>query len=245
MSVIKKAKYFAKGIKEKPIYMYSNEEMEIFEQYVTENIGKFEKIYHELYSPDVHLDILVIPPSKESNYYKLVTEGMGAYKMNVPDEIKDWEIDRAELIIYLPPDWNMQINKESKWIIEQLKIIGRLPIEEKSWVGFGHTFSHSENGDIPFSENVNFSATLLVDALDRNQKDMNLRLDQKGKINFYQLIPIYKEELQYKQSNGLEALLERFTDEGLDLVVDVNRKNFCDDRNLQLLQEDNEEEIEK
>ena len=52
---------------------------------------------HELASPDIHVDIYVIPPRAEHEYYTLVTCGMGAHKMEVPDELKNEQLERAEL----------------------------------------------------------------------------------------------------------------------------------------------------
>lgn len=240
MSVIKKANYFVKGMKEKPKYVYTQEEMKDFEEYIIQNFGEYSKVYHELYSPDVHIDILVIPPTPEHNFYKLITEGVGAYKMNTPDIAKDYELERAELIIYLPPEWNMKIsNSNYDWVIKNLKMIGRIPIEENSWIGWGHTISHDPNGNIPFSDKTKFCATLLINATTYNNKDLHFRFEDKGKINFYQLIPLYKEELQYKMNNGLEALLEIFDENNLDLVLDLNRKNLCEEKNKDL-----EEELE-
>lgn len=160
MSVIKKAKYFVKGQKEKPKYLYSYEDHRLFEEYVDDKIGKVERVYHELYSPDIHLDILIIPPSSESNYYKIVTDGLGAYRMNVPDLVKNEKLERAELVMYLPPDWNMNFNtKENGWFIEQLKSIARTPIIENGWIGFGHSF---DNGNQPFVDNTKLGARIEI-----------------------------------------------------------------------------------
>lgn len=228
MAIMKKAKYFAKGIKERPKHSYTIEDTNLYESFIKENFGEYTKVWHELYSPDIRLDILIIPPTEENNYYKLVTKGIGAYKMNVPDQIKSYELDRSELVIYLPPNWNFDFKKEENyWVVRQLKIIGRLPIEENSWIGSGHTFSHSIKNDIPFASNNNFTATLLLDAY--NEEAQELRIPGKGKINFYQLIPLYKEEIDYKQIYGTEALINKFIENNMDAVVDINRPNCCKD----------------
>ena len=71
------------------------------------HICEFENVFHELVSPDIHVDICVVPPSKERDYYTLVTMGMGAHRMNVPEELAEYKLERAELAIALPPDWKM------------------------------------------------------------------------------------------------------------------------------------------
>ena len=69
-----------------------------FEQY----FGKVENVFHELVSPDIHVDICIVPPTEERDYYTLVTMGMGAHRMNVPEELAEYKLERAELAIALP-----------------------------------------------------------------------------------------------------------------------------------------------
>lgn len=224
MSVIKKAKYFVKGQMEKPKYLYSPEDHRLFEEFVNDKIGKVEKVYHELYSPDIHLDILIIPPSPESNYYKLVTDGLGAYRMNIPDIVKDERLERAELVLYLPPDWNMNFSKEENgWVIRHLKVIARTPIMENGWIGFGHSF---DEGNQPFASNTKLSNSILLNALDKDFNYLDLQLPNNEKINFYQVFPLYKEELDYVYKNGIEALTKLFSDEDL-FPIATNRNYLC------------------
>lgn len=246
MSIAKKMNYYFKGLKEPPKFVYNAEDIKLYEEYVKKNIGDFDKVYHELYSPDVHLDILIIPPDTKNNFYKLVTRGLGAYKMNVPDVIKDEGLDRAELVLYLPPDWNFDFEKEENgWVISQIKNIARTPIMEDSWIGFGHTFSEDEKSTIPFAKNTKFSSTLLLNALNKDYEFLDLTLPNKGRINFYQIFPLYKEEMLYKQQKGVEALMKLFSDKDLVPVVNINRKNYCEDLINKNIDQDLEDDIEK
>ena len=43
--------------------------------------GKVENVFHELVSPDIHVDICMVPPPEERDYCTLVTMGMGAHRM--------------------------------------------------------------------------------------------------------------------------------------------------------------------
>lgn len=46
-------------------------------------------------------------------------------------------------------------------------------------------------------------------------------------INFYQIIPLYPEELKFKMENNAETLFEKFNEKGIPYkVVDVNRNSF-------------------
>ena len=45
-------------------------------------------------------------------------------------------------------------------------------------------------------------------------------------INFYEIIPMYPEELQFKMENGADALFEKFEEKGIQYrVVDINRRS--------------------
>ncbi len=212
--------------KRKPMYLYSEIAMETYQAYIAEQFGECSGVLHEIASQDIHLDILLIPPTEKNPYYKLITMGMGAYKMNVPDELKEYEWERAELVLYLPPDWNLQSSKEEDyWPVRQMKILGRLPIECNTWLGLGHTIS-SDAENTPYASNTNFCSMMLVPALNQNDEELDLRIEGMGKINFYQLFPLYKEELEYKQSTDAQTLLDRFSDADLFPVLNNSRRNY-------------------
>lgn len=203
--------------------MYDEKEIVELEKFITDTFGDFQTVMHELVSPDIHVDIAVIPPADHRNYYTLVTMGMGAHSMNVPKELKKRKLERAEIVVCLPPDWN--INSEDEkwfWPVRWLKVLARLPIESDTWLGSGHTV---QNGG-PFAENTKLSCALLVRAFG-NEKDYEpLKLKNGDIINFYHMIPVYDEEMKYKMSNGAGALLDLFDDE-MTPVIDINRKNYC------------------
>ena len=208
-------------------YLYTEEEVEQYEKYIMEQFGEYEEVLHEIVSPDIHLDIIVVPPTEKNNYYKLITMGMGAYKMNIPRELKEDELERAELVLFLPPTWDIKSEKEEDfWPIRQLKILARLPIQCDTWLGYGHTVS-SDQENTPYASNTKFCSMMLVNALNQDYENLDFRMSSKGKINFYQLFPLYKEELDYKQRNGANVFLDLFDEEDIMSIVNMNRKNYC------------------
>ena len=140
--------------------------------------------------------------------------------------IIEYELERAELVLYLPSTWNINSSQEEDyWPIRQLKILARLPIECHTWLGYGHTISSDEE-NTPYANNTQFCSMMLVDALDNQGENLDLRMKSKGKINFYQLFPLYKEELEYKQKKNAESLLNLFDDEDLMPIVNIHRRNY-------------------
>ena len=55
----------------------------------------------------------------------------------------------------------------------------------------------------------------------------HVRLSSGKLLNFYQLIPLYPEELKFKMENNSEVLLDKLDEIGIQYrVVDVNRKGI-------------------
>ena len=117
--------------------------MSAIEQHIKTTFGEFENVFHELVSPDIHVDICLVPPAEERDYYTLVTMGMGAHRMNVPEELAEYKLERAELAIALPPDWKLDEEslKDERWYwpIGLLKALARLPTAGGTRPGLGPT----------------------------------------------------------------------------------------------------------
>lgn len=194
-----------------PMKVYSSKEMDVIQEHIEKYFGKFEYIFHELVSPDVHIDICLIPPSEGRNYYTLVTMGMGSYKMNVPKEYAEYKLERAELAISLPSDWKFSQEdfKDERWYwpIRLLKILARYPLDGDTWLGYGHSLDFRRS----FAPNTQFCASLLVAPLDVDENGQICVLPNGEEVNFYQVLPLYRNEMKYKVEYGLEALLGRMS----------------------------------
>ncbi|MDR1909571.1 MAG: suppressor of fused domain protein [Spirochaetaceae bacterium] len=203
--------------------LYTADELDCLEDHILRYFGAFHNVFHELSSPDIHVDIAVIEPTKEHNYYTLITMGMGAHRMNVPPELG--ALERAELLISLPPDWNLEedalADEKWYWPLQWLKILARLPIMEDTYLGWGHTLSNE--GSI--AENTELEGILLLYPGAFHERASVCEIPG-GQINFYQLVPIYREEMEFKINNSVEHLLE-FLDNSMLEHVDIARRNVC------------------
>ena len=208
------------------MYVYSEEELREYEDFLSSRYGKFDRIFHEIVSPDIHLDVIVIHPTKEHPFYKLITMGMGAYRMQVPGELREYELERAELVTYLPADWQVYSDKEwDYWPIRWMKILARYPLEAETWLGLGHTVSTSAEDDA-VAENAGFTGFLLLNALGLDREPLDFRLPSGERVNFYQMLPLYPEEVCFKLEHGIEALMERFGEEDRFPVINIHRKSY-------------------
>jgi hypothetical protein len=208
--------------KRSKLELYSTDDITKLEAHIAETFGEFDMILHEIASPDIHLDVVIVPPSEGRDFITLVTLGMGAHRMNVPKELREYRLERAELAVSLPPDWPLDSEDERDyWPIHWLKDLARLPIANDTWLGFGHTVS----GDGPLAENTELSAVMLAGAY-RSQPSEPLTLTNGDIVRFYQMIPLYEEELKYKMDNDAEALMALFGGDDMSPVINIARRNY-------------------
>jgi len=209
--------------------VYSEADLDALEAGIQHHLGTYETVFHELVSPDIHVDIAIIPPAEGRNYYALCTMGMGAHRMTVPKSrnIPAEELAYAEMVILLPAHWEIQNGDERwYWPIRWLKMLARLPIEQDTWLGFGHSIPNGE----PFAEDTELCGVVLCDMPSLTEDGfMELRLPSGRKVHFLLVVPVYLEEMALKLDRGMDALLERFEAAELPFppVVDKERPNTC------------------
>jgi hypothetical protein len=205
--------------------LYSQKEMSAVDAHIAAHFGEFENVLHEIVSPDIHVDICLIDPTPQRNYYTLVTLGMGAHCMNVPKELRGM-FDRAEVLITLPPDWNLKSDDEKwYWPIRLLKVLARLPGENDTWLGYGHTMFNIE----PFAENTELCCAMLTPPYYFGNEAALCTLPNGNIINFYQVLPIFEDEMNFKMAYNAEALEDLFPDD-FDMIVDIHRKSVVYDK---------------
>ena len=203
--------------------VYTEEELAAVEGHIQQYFGKFGHVFHELSSPDIHVDICVVPPSQERDYYTLVTMGMGAHRMNVPEALAEYKLERAELAIALPRNWKLKHedlkNERWYWPIRLLKTLARLPIASDTWLGFGHTMDNEED----FAENTKLCAAILTPPQGTEDGSEVCTLPSGEEVNFYQVLPLYRDELEYKLAHDADALLDKMN--GISFVAEPDRQN--------------------
>lgn len=227
-NLFKKDKKQEESAENLPLYLYDDAEIDELDQFICDMFGEYKNVFHEIASPDVHLDVCIIEPTEEDPYYKLVTMGAGAYKMQIPEQWQKYQLDYAEYVIYLPKDWNINSPEETDyWPIRLLKDTARLPIWYDTWLCYGHTTQADEDGS-PYASNTKFNSMVLKFAENRNG-DVRLIMSSGKVVNFYEIIPMYPEELEFKKENDADALFEMFAEKGIQYrILDLNRKNSAE-----------------
>ncbi|MDQ8011683.1 MAG: suppressor of fused domain protein [Flavobacterium nitrogenifigens] len=184
-------------------------------------------VFDEIESEIIHRDIFFIKANQDRPYHILLSCGMSALPMNVPKDTESSEY--VEIMILLPKEWNLEYasfsDEKNYWPIRIMKEIMMSPHENKTWFGFGHTFGYEEDDE--FAEGVGFNSVMLAHSMELSDAFTQIQLENEKVVDIYTLIPLYKEELEFKKKNGAYALLEHFDKFGIEEIVEIGRKNVC------------------
>lgn len=201
--------------------------LEDIEAHLEKHIGPVEFVFHELLSDLIHLDILYFAPTSDRPYAVLVTSGVSDLPMAVPEGAEEYA--RAELLIALPATWPISdeaFKDESHyWPARWLKYVGRLPHEYDTWIGWGHTVPNGDPAE-PIA-NTGFVGAMLTPPYHLDRDFFQLTAENGDVISFYELIPLYPEEMDLKLQKGAEELERRFEKEGIEFALDTERKNVA------------------
>jgi len=193
--------------------------IEAVTRHIERHIGSIDFVLHEKRSHLVHIDVHHVPPGDGLPFHTLVTSGMSQRAMSVPAGAED--LAYGELFLLLPREWDVAI----VWPIDLLRELARYPHEWETWLGCRHTV---QNGAPPgrFRNDIPFCATLLTHPVTLGGELAKLRLPGRS-IHFYQLIPLFLEEIRFALLHGPDTLLARFAQYQMSDVVDPERRNAC------------------
>jgi hypothetical protein len=201
------------------------ESVEIIDEHL-DNFFNSEEILvlHEKESEIIHSDIYIVKSSEDRPYNLLLTCGLSALPMKVPDDLDNLKF--AEITMLLPGHWKLNYDdfgdENNYWPIRALKQLSKYPHLNETWLGFGHTIPLDDTHKV----NHNFDSIILLESITLSADFTYIETDEK-EIYFYSAIPIYVEELEYKLKHGADKLLELFQQFDIDEIVDVNRINVC------------------
>ena len=195
-----------------------NERIEII-KFIEENFGKVEEIYEIGYG-NFYLDVAQINPTKEKPYYTIITLGMGEHKMY--NQNNENFSSFAELMISLPPDWNLD-DKNYTWVIDELMHLAYIPFT----YFFAYEWGYLENNFEPFSSNTKLSALTILYPEMKKENSGLLKLENRN-LQFYQIVPLYDEEYTFALKNGMKNLLLLDVEKKISFVIDMNREKVLE-----------------
>lgn len=193
--------------------------------------GRESRVLHEIVSDIVHVDVHVMWPSKEQNFFVLYTTGMSDLPMTLDSEIPAEtrkKLELAELYLFLPGDWPLSPDsvppENAYWPIRTMKFMARFPHQYCTWLGWGHTMPNGPDY-APLAEGTGFGGMVLA----QPSAIEPLQTQDGTQVNFYLIVPAYKQEIEYKLKYGMEALDQLFMQNKMPLALDPLRPNYCPD----------------
>lgn len=200
----------------------SENEMEEIEKHIEKYIGPISNVFHEIISDIVHIDICIVNPTKEHNFYTLCTMGMSALPMNSPES----EYRYSELFICLPPEWNLSeealINEDNYWPIRLLKTLASLPHEYNDWMFYGHSMPNGDPAE-PYASNTKLSNFIILEPFIINNSIIKAEFSNKT-IFFFPIFPLYDKEMRYKLETDSDKLVALLNRNKVTEILNVNRK---------------------
>lgn len=193
-------------------YSFSPYELQTVEDHIMEHFGSISRTIPVKESENLNLRLYVIEPTKEKDFYTIVTCGMGAYKMELPDDFKDTDLDRMELLTYLSPAWNMDLAlskptglitggtvtpifgsmyDEWNYPVKILKNLAQAPVNNDSYFVMGNIMDDEE----PLSPSTNDTGGILISPAYISEEGCVCTLPDGEKVRFLQVMPIQTYEI--------------------------------------------------
>ena len=192
-------------------------------EHITERYGESERLVLQSILPDLN-DVLIhyIRPSNEHPFSTIFTTGMSDKRMKPPDGASGYEY--TELILHLPLTWPDLIQSKNDsaamWPLQVMRMIGSYPHVTDTWLGPLPTLALSDPPE-PLGTGTLMSAVLLI------PDKMKPLLHSGKQIDFYTVYPIYSEEMNFAQTDGINALIDRMVEAELSALLDPQRSNTC------------------
>jgi hypothetical protein len=200
-------------------------ESRVIKDHIESNIGKIENTLNDNEIPAIPLSLHVIPPDNQRECGVLVTSGMSAYPMMAPSMA---EPICAEVFMLLSPDWPLPLKSVKRddfyWPIKELLSMPKYVHGNKQWFSIGHTFGNGHPPK-PFAKNTDLCGFLFRFPFKELPPTFcELKIGRKP-VYFLQIMPIYKEEMEYIIQNGSEVFNTQLLETEIPEYLDLQRAN--------------------
>jgi hypothetical protein len=132
----------------------------------------------------------------------------------------------------LPENWPLDatslLQPRHHWPVHELLRLSHLAREQGAWLGWGTAIPHGAP-PTAFAPDTALSAVILAPSLLVKQDFYELQADDR-RIVFFSAIPLYREEYELQQREGMQVLLGKLLDRGIKDVVHPQRRNVTKKR---------------
>jgi hypothetical protein len=193
-------------------------------EHVETHFGPVARVYHELLSACVHVDLYIVDPTKERPVTTVVTCGMSRRPMR--------DNRSVELMLVLPPTWPTlgQPGFETHagfWPYRLLKQLARFPHEHGTALWGGHTIP---NGDppLPYGPNTKLCGALIGPIVHADTEDAHTIRYRDRDINLFAVWLLHADELAFKHSHGAGELFDLLDSAGVSEIVHADRHSAAE-----------------
>lgn len=159
---------------------------------------------------------------QEKGVQVLITSDFHEYQMPIPEKLNDFEF--GQLYFCIPEYWDLTNpeNPEIRWLFEWLNRITTYTINNNTWLGDGHTYNCTKYGK-QLSTTVRQDHLFISNPIFLEDELTPIELEDKT-IHFWALIPIFGDEMDYKQGKGTVKLKKKFLIKGITEKLDEYRQ---------------------
>jgi hypothetical protein len=184
------------------------------------------RVFHELVSDLVHLDVHMVPATDERPWTTLVTSGMAERPMTVPDGLEDHRY--AELTLALPAGWPLEDDafedENVYWPIRLLKDLARLPHDYETFLYHGHTIPNGDPPE-PYADGTALCGALIGRPELIPEELETLTVPDGRVVHLFGVFPLHRNEMEFKLQKGADALWERFYEARVTELLDPDRES--------------------
>jgi hypothetical protein len=201
--------------------------LESISAHVEQYVGPVSNAFHEAASEFVHVDVLHVLPSARRNFHTLVTSGLSDRPMNAPPGSQDCRY--AELYLCLPAAWPLRTQDLSDgrnhWPIRLLQLLGRFPHAFDTWLWMYHSVPNFDPPK-PYTDNTRLCGAMLAPPISLPMDFASLKVPGSDPIHFFSVLPLHRDEMDFKIKNGGEPLMANLFKQGIIAdIVDPARKS--------------------
>lgn len=196
-------------------------------QHIERHLGPITNIFRETAGEAARIGVQYVAATKTRPIHTLITVGMSDLPMPVPENA---EAPRyLELMMTLPESWKLgdqsATQPEWHWPVRQLLSLALYPRKFSTWLGWGHTVPNGDPPE-PLAPGTKLCGAIIVPSLLVPTGFYELKTDAQT-IAFYSVVPLYREEMELRQRDGMGPLLEKMVDQGITDLIDPKRRNVA------------------
>ena len=153
----------------------------------------------------------------------LMTNGLSNYKMPVHEKEEGKEYN--ELCFCLPGywEWEDRQNPNTNWIFHWIQRLAKYVIDNETWFGHGHTMPCGKDME-PLSATMQQNHFILINPMMLEMEMAPVQVDGHD-VHFLFIVPIFGDEMDYKQGKGTQKLITKFINKGMNEQLDDFRGN--------------------